>query len=373
MPLASVLQDAQLAAADIEATIGIYREGLGRESNAISGKAILSRQREGDVGTFVYTDNLADAVAQGGVILVDLIPRVMDTEQQARIFGDDGTEEFVQINATLPDGRKVNDLRTGRYDVVSSVGPSFSTQREEARESMMAFFSANPAAAASAGDIFAKTMEWPGSEEFAARLRRQAIMGGMVTPDPNNEEDAKLMQGMGEPKPDPNMVLAQAEGMKAQAQVMRAQADATVKAQELEVEKARLMLEAEKLQLEQQKLAIEQQRLALDERKVAAGAMTDAADTQSKIAEREASTRIASVEAMQDMIERVMDRRAAMMPKMPEVQQPPTIVMMGKHDDDDGEGHRAVMERLTSAMERMGKPRVMRMGKDGSKRVEVED
>lgn len=358
MPAASALADAQLAAQDIEATIGIYREGLGKESNAQSGRAILSRQREGDVGTFVYSDNLAQSVAHTGRVLVDLIPRVYDTERQVRIFGQDGREDYVTINTVGPDGRPMNDVRTGRYDVVASVGPSYSTQREEARESMMAFFQANPQSAMAAGDIFAETMDWPNADALKARLRRMAIMQGLATPDPNDEDDAKLMQELSSrpQQPDPNLVLAQAEVMKAEAAKMKAEADTAVKTQELEVEKARLLLEAERLQLEQ--------------KKVAAQAMTDAADTESKVRERETNSRIASVEAMQDMIERVLDRRMAM--QQPQEAPAPTIVMMGKHDDGDDK-HGAVLQQLAKAMERMGKPRVMRMGADGSKRVEVEE
>lgn len=307
MPAASALADAQLAAQDIEATIGIYREGLGKESNAVSGKAILSRQREGDVGTFVYSDNLAQSVAHTGRILVDLIPRVYDTERQVRIIGNDGREDFVTVNQTLPDGMKVNDLRTGRYDVVASVGPSYSTQREEARESMMAFFGAAPQAAQAAGDIFAETMDWPNADALKQRLRRMAIMQGVADPDPNDEDDAKLMQAMASKpqQPDPNLVLAQAEVMKAEAAKMKAQADTAVKTQELEVEKARLLLEAERLQLEQ--------------KKVAAAAMTDAADTESKIRERETNTKIASIEAIQSIVEKAISQHAGQMKQSPTV------------------------------------------------------
>jgi hypothetical protein len=36
---------------DMKGVIGIYDAGLGNKSNETSGKAILARQREGDVGT----------------------------------------------------------------------------------------------------------------------------------------------------------------------------------------------------------------------------------------------------------------------------------------------------------------------------------
>lgn len=363
VPAQGLLADVTLAAQDIEATIGIYKENLGKESNAQSGRAILSRQREGDVGTFLYMDNLADAVAHCGRILVDLIPRIYDTARTVRILGEDGTHESVQINQTIPqvDGSVVvvNDLSVGRYDVVPSVGPSFSTKREEARESMMAYMGVQPQAAAMLGDLFAKSMDWPGADEFAKRMRRQAIMQGIVDPDPSNPEDAQLMQKMASqpPQPNPEAMLAQAEMGKAEAQKMRAQADAAVKAKELEVEQARLLLEAQRIKLEEARLMLEQQ-------KVAAGN----ADTASKIQERETNSRIATVEAIQDTVERVLDRRMATI--QAQQQAAPSIVVVGRHGEDDGEDKRheamqAVMANMTRAMEKMGAPRRIVRGPDG--------
>ena len=79
-----------LAAEDMKAVIGIYDAGLGARSNETSGKAILARQREGDVGSFVYIDNWSRAIRHTGQILNDLIPHVYDAERTIRIMGEDG-------------------------------------------------------------------------------------------------------------------------------------------------------------------------------------------------------------------------------------------------------------------------------------------
>lgn len=254
-PPAGLLAEVQAAAGDIEATTGVYRENLGKESNAISGRAILSRQREGDVGTFLYADNLARAVQHIGRILVDAMPRVYDTERTIRVLGEDGSTEFAAINQRVIDPitgaeRIVNDIAAGRYDVAVSVGPAFSTRREEARESMVAFMQADPQSAQVVADLFAQYQDWPGAEEIAARLRRRAVAAGIAEPKEGEAPPAP-------PPPDPNMVLAQAEMAKAQAAAMKAQADAQVKAAEVELDRARLALEAEKVRLEQQRLQLE--------------------------------------------------------------------------------------------------------------------
>lgn len=250
-PPAGLLADIQGAALDIEATTGVYRENLGRETNAVSGRAILSRQREGDVGTYLYADNLALAVAHIGKIIIDAVPRVYDQERAVRVLGEDGSSKFVVLNQRDPQtGRIINDVSAGRYDVTASVGPAFSTRREEARESIMAFMQAMPQAASMVADVFAKYQDWPGGDEIAKRFRKMAVAQGMADP----EEGEPPPQP---PPPDPNMVLAQAEVMKAQAAAQKAQAEAQIKGAEVQLDQARLMLEAEKVRLERQRLEVE--------------------------------------------------------------------------------------------------------------------
>jgi hypothetical protein len=291
MPSASLLQDISLAAQDIEATIGVFRDNLGKESNAQSGRAILSRQREGDTGTYHFMDNLATAVEHGVRILVDAIPKVYDAEERVvRILGEDGTEDFAKINVRVPvigaDGMqaldengaprfaKAHDLSQGHYDVVASVGPSFSTRREEARESMMAFMQAVPQAMPAVMDLFAKANDWPGSEDITKRLRLIAIQQGFEKPNPEDPDEAALAEKMAKgPPPDPNMVLAQAEMEKAKATVMKAETDRLV--------------ETEKLRQATLKLLIEAKSVGIDERV----AMATVAEKLSNVGIRQASAR----------------------------------------------------------------------------------
>lgn len=252
MPAAGLLQEIQMAAQDLEETTGIHREGLGQQTNAQSGKAILARQRRGDVGTYVYTDNLERALTYCGKQLIDLIPRIYDTERMVRIIGVDGTEDFVPINATNPaTGHKMNDLSVGAYDVAAEIGPSYATRREEERDSMFNFFQAAPQAAQNAGDLFAEAMDWPDAEKIAKRLRKM-LPPGLADPEPGDPPPAP-------PQPNPDMLqaqaaveLAKAEQMKAQAAAMKAQSDAQTKGAELQLEAKKLELEGLRLQLEYQ-------------------------------------------------------------------------------------------------------------------------
>jgi len=297
-PPAGLLADVQLAAQDIEAATGIYRENLGRESNAISGRAILSRQREGDVGSFLYIDNLARAVSQIGRILVDTIPRVYDTPRKVRILGEDGKTDFAAVNTWDPQtGRIINDLSQGRYDVVASTGPSFSTRREEGREFIMAAVQANPAVLDMGGDLLMGMMDAPGADELAKRFRKRAVAAGMAEPEEGDPPPPPA-------QPDPNMLLAQAEMAKAQVAGQKAQADAQIKQAEAQIEAARAQaqaqVEAARLQLEAERVELERARLELERAKAVAEARNKSRGTDLKAAETQAK-----------LIEQAMQRQAA--------------------------------------------------------------
>jgi hypothetical protein len=185
-PMASsgLLQAKAGAAEDIKATTGQYNASLGMGSNERSGKAILARQREGDVGTYHYGDNLARGVRHIARQLIDLIPKIYDTQRIARIIGEDGETKMVKINPDQP--QPVNEIRdeqgiviekiynpgVGKYDVVAVTGPGYATKRQEALEAMAQLLQGNPQLWQVAGDLFVKNMDWPGAQEMSKRFAK---------------------------------------------------------------------------------------------------------------------------------------------------------------------------------------------------------
>jgi hypothetical protein len=187
-PAAGALQEALNASDDMKAIIGIYDASLGARSNETSGKAIMARQREGDVATFHFIDNLSRAIRHTGRILIDLIPKVYSDERVIRVLGEDGSQKSINVNSGQPspvmgkdgkpevddDGQPVmalHDLTAGKYDLTVTSGPSFTTRREEAAMQMTEFVRAFPAAAPVIGDILAMNLDWPGADEIAERLK----------------------------------------------------------------------------------------------------------------------------------------------------------------------------------------------------------
>lgn len=172
--LAGVEEAMMLASEEMKATTGLYDASLGSRSNETSGRAILARQREGDVGTFVYVENFSRAIRHTGRVLIDLIPHIYDTERIIRVIGDDGREDLLPINRAQVMGgmeRTLNDVTLGAYDVVLETGPSYSTKRAEARESMIEFMRSAPDIAPVVMDLVAASMDWPNSDKFAERVK----------------------------------------------------------------------------------------------------------------------------------------------------------------------------------------------------------
>jgi hypothetical protein len=185
-PMASsgLLQAKAGAAEDVKNATGQYNASLGMTSNERSGKAILARQKEADTGTYHYVDNEARAIRAIGRQLVDLIPKIYDTERIARIIGEDGESSVVKMNPMQQEAvREIRDQNggiieriynpgVGKYDVRVTTGPGYATKRQEALESMAQLLQGNPQLWQAAGDLFVKNMDWPGAQELAKRLAK---------------------------------------------------------------------------------------------------------------------------------------------------------------------------------------------------------
>jgi hypothetical protein len=175
LPVA-MLELAEKSARLMDSTTGIYPPSVGgAQPGTRSGRAIIATQQSGEIATFNFQDNMAKSVMRTWEIFIDLIPQIYDTERTLRVLGADGAEDFVKVNSFVlaEDGTRqpLNDLSRGKYDVTVTVGPSFSTKRQEAVEIYGELFGKNPALQGIAGDLFFKAMDAPYSEEIAERFK----------------------------------------------------------------------------------------------------------------------------------------------------------------------------------------------------------
>jgi hypothetical protein len=202
---AALLNEAQTNAQDMKDVTGIHDASLGIRSNEVSGRAIMARQREGDVANLTFHDNGNAALLEAGDVINQLIPQIYDGTRILRAIGEDQEPKFVKIND--PYDPQAVDLAVGQFDVALTTGASYTTRRVEAAQSMMEAVQVFPELMGVAGDLIAKAQDWPGADKLAERLKKtipphllgEDEEGGLgITAEQLQEMQMALQQGMAE-------------------------------------------------------------------------------------------------------------------------------------------------------------------------------
>lgn len=274
---AGVLAMAMHASDDIKATTGIFNASLGQNGNETSGRAILARQKEGDVGSYHYQDNLNRSKRHCARCILWMIPYYYDTERVVRIMGEDENVKHVAINQQVPPEQQqpdpktgaiktvLNNLTVGKYDVVVNTGPSYTTQRQEQADAMIQLGQSWPQLMQAAGDLMVKSFDWHNADKIAERIKR-TIPPQIVGPDDEQEPIPPQAQAqiteLSQAKDQLEHALQQAheEHTQLEMQVKSGERGKMIDAQtSQQVEAAKNQREAAKLQLEDQR---ERERMA---------------------------------------------------------------------------------------------------------------
>jgi Phage P22-like portal protein len=264
---AALINAMQMSADGVKDAMGMPDSTLGEKGGENSGVAIRRRQEAGAVANYNFGDNVTKFVRQIYAALIDLIPKVQDTERTIRVLGKDGAEKWVKINTFDPvTGQKINDLSAVRFDLVVTQGPNFATQRQEAAETYMGLSQSNPLLQQLAGDIIFKNLDLPGAQEIGERLKF-----GL----PPNIQQA-INQGA---QQDPSVIAAMQQVEQLQAQVQEQAQMVEQAAAEAQTEKAQADQAAAQAKLEQAN--IKTMRAELD--KEIAEFKTLVAETQTKL------------------------------------------------------------------------------------------
>lgn len=298
---AGIMQEASAAAEDMKSILGIFNAT--GEDNEASGRAILARQKQSDIGSFHFIDNLSRGIRHGGRVVLDLIPKVYSTQRVIRIVGQDGTQQAVKIAPAQPQeqqqgpamqpgsappmqggpaphqgapqpmpmgqpGRvppqgapgqmpmqqpqldpqmlqqvaaveRIFDLTVGKYDLTVQAGPAYGTLREELNTVLMELVRAYPPAAPVIMDLIVKTLDIPDADEVADRIQQMA----------------QGAQG-GDPKAQQAMQQLQAALEQAHGQVQQWQQKAQAAAQDAEAAKNDNQLKDYELSLKARELDI---------------------------------------------------------------------------------------------------------------------
>lgn len=190
-----IINAMQGAVEDIKSSMGLYNASIGAQANEKSGVAIQARQREGDVATFHFGDNLTRSIAQVGRILINAIPEVYDTQRIIRIVGDEDEVKMVGINGAMAEDQPQHyDLtKAAQYDIRVTTGASFTTKRQETQAMMTQLLQGNPQLLQVMGDLMFKYSDMPGAEAISARLKK-TIPPQLLESEDNKDSEAALMQ-----------------------------------------------------------------------------------------------------------------------------------------------------------------------------------
>lgn len=264
----AMLQEASNAAEGIKAALGMYDASLGASTGGeISGSAIFQRERQGDLASYHFTDNMVTALKHAGRILVDLIPKVYSDAQILRIMGDDGEPKMVAVNqpfvkdedgniipanGQVPQG--IYDLRVGKYDIVVDAGASYATRRQEAVEVMIELLRVDPRLAEICGDLIVRNLDIPDAQTLSERIR--ANMNPALLED--NPMAAQL-QAAAVQVQQLQEQLAQQEIL-LQAKQQNTEFDQMLDVKKLELEAEKIQISAAKTQAEIMKMQGEMQK-----------------------------------------------------------------------------------------------------------------
>jgi hypothetical protein len=205
---------------------------LGSGGTGQTGAAITAQQAPGDTNTFHFHEHWFEAIEQTGRVIMAMIPHVYTVPQVIKIMGDDGVLgtallDPMQQQASMEKMDAVGKVMSqsynpclGRYDVVISLGPASATKKEAANKMAMTMVNAAPQLLPVIGDLLFATMDIPGADQIAARLRAQS---GQPTPEQLQAVQVQIAQLTKENQDLQQLVLA--EQQKAIASMENAKLD----------------------------------------------------------------------------------------------------------------------------------------------------
>lgn len=216
---------------------------------------------------YLYQNSFALAMKQSGRVYASMAAELYDVPREVTVQGADGSESTVMVMEAVFDeesGEEVvlNDITTGQFDVYADVGPSFQSQREEAKTRLEELYRAT--AGTPMGEIVLMTyftmMDGPHLEHLKDHARKQLILSGVMEPETEEEQQMVMQAQQQAQQPDANMLLAMAEMEKAKADQMSEQNDQQknqISAFEAETKRLKAIAEARKLGVETQKAGVE--------------------------------------------------------------------------------------------------------------------
>jgi len=224
------------------ASINLSREAVADVANPglpqdiadpdLSGKAVYALQNRLDQQSMVYQTNRKHARRRDAVIYASMASEIHDAPRNVTITKPDGARENVQIMEMVIDKETgeptvLNDITNMEFEVFADIGPSYTSQKQQDRDSLETLISRLPTGDPMGNALMLKyimLMDGIYFEDMRKYANKQLLLTGIK--EPETDEDKAIVQQAQEAsqgQDDPNMVLAMAEDKKGDAALMEAQ------------------------------------------------------------------------------------------------------------------------------------------------------
>lgn len=217
----------------IQSASGVTDELMGRDTNAVSGKAIIARQEQGGVVTTAFFDNLKMAFKLSGEILLSLIEQYYTEAQKVRITGGENGRppEFMPINQYDPaTGQVFGDITANQADFVISEQDYSATIRRAMFDSMTEMIkNMPPEVSIQLLDLIFDLSDLPGKEKFVDRIRgmngQKGADGGQMTPEEQAQQQAEAAQAQQQAQFENDLLQTQLAAEKAKVAKLERETD----------------------------------------------------------------------------------------------------------------------------------------------------
>lgn len=165
-----------------------------------SGKAILAMQQRVDMGTASIMKNIQRSLKRCGEVYRSIAEDIYDTPRLVTLTGEDDIDFEEQLFKLTVDNetgelKEINDITQGKYEVIVSTGPAYSSMRQQTVEEIRELLTVLPEGSPYTAPLLAVLIEnVDGTNIDAVKEFNKRLMLIQGIREPENEEEAALLQ-----------------------------------------------------------------------------------------------------------------------------------------------------------------------------------
>lgn len=285
--------------------LGSYDASLGINDNQLSGVAIVEAATQSNAAAMPYVVSHMQALTQVATVILDLIPKYMNTPRTIPILDKEGNRSYVPINQ---EGGVTFKYAPNALGVEVEAAPNFAIQKARALNQIMLLMKASP--------LFAQFMN---EEGLPYILSNMEFKGSDILAEKAKEWMQKLQQRMAKQaeQPTPEQMAMEMEKAKMQQKAQEVQVNAMLKGEEIRIDEKNADTDRLRLELDagmsQGKMAVDIAKAQAEEDRAAADVAIKHMDMKHKeakdVAELAMKDRQMSHDQAISTIEKKLDHR----------------------------------------------------------------